>query len=589
MTRLFILIIILLCSSSKALAEIKAPSIPCIFSLAIEDDAPPKRSTKNLFKDFLPAATTLQSEEALSTLIDDTKAQLIKLAQSEGYYRAHVQATTETNQNKQRATTFHLQLNQPYIITSFTIISDIHDITWSNYDIFPIKVGNIFRAADVIESKKLLAEKIEAHYCLHYIHVTHTAIINHQQKQVSLKLTLEKSPSANFGHITYHGLKKTKHSFIDKNLPFKQGGCYKPSLIEKARHRLLKTNLFAHISVETAPSPNKDHQIPVGFTFKERLFRSLRGALQGSSDEGIGAKLGWEHRNFSGKADKLSTSTFFSKFNRSIEGSYILPMFLHPEQTLSLQSKYEREESDAYDATHVTNSAKIERQLTEAWSGGIATSLKHTLEKDEGIRNRFSLVNLTFFSKHDTRDNKLNPYRGHVLEGSVSPTYDVLGDKTNYLKTILSGSYYYHIPIKFDPVLAARLTAGSIIGDNNKDIPASERFYAGGAGSVRGYEYKSLGNQEGGGAVGGRSLATSSTELRLAFNDSFGGAAFIDGGNVYSKPTPDFTKRFHWAAGLGIRYFTSFAPIRFDIAFPIDKRQGLDKTLQFYISIGQSF
>jgi translocation and assembly module TamA len=63
---------------------------------------------------------------------------------------------------------------------------------------------------------------------------------------------------------------------------------------------------------------------------------------------------------------------------------------------------------------------------------------------------------------------------------------------------------------------------------------------------------------------------------------------FVDGGNAYADPSPDFSDLF-WGAGVGVRYFTSFAPLRLDLAFPLDRREGLDDGLQVYVSLGQAF
>jgi translocation and assembly module TamA len=64
---------------------------------------------------------------------------------------------------------------------------------------------------------------------------------------------------------------------------------------------------------------------------------------------------------------------------------------------------------------------------------------------------------------------------------------------------------------------------------------------------------------------------------------------FADGGFAYQQSTPKLGQDLHWGAGFGIRYYTSFAPIRFDVAVPLNRRSGLDDSFQIYVSIGQSF
>jgi translocation and assembly module TamA len=121
-------------------------------------------------------------------------------------------------------------------------------------------------------------------------------------------------------------------------------------------------------------------------------------------------------------------------------------------------------------------------------------------------------------------------------------------------------------------------------------VPASQRFYAGGGGSVRGYKYQSIGPLDSkNDPLGGRSLVELNAEARIKIIDQFGIVPFVDGGQVYDEVYPELTSGdLQWAAGLGLRYYSPVGPIRFDVAFPLNPR-GIDDPFQFYISIGQAF
>jgi len=121
------------------------------------------------------------------------------------------------------------------------------------------------------------------------------------------------------------------------------------------------------------------------------------------------------------------------------------------------------------------------------------------------------------------------------------------------------------------------------------DVPADERFYAGGGGSIRGYSYQSVGPLSGGDPVGGRSLLELSTELRLRLGERFGFVGFLDGGSAFGAAFPDFDEELLWGTGLGFRYFTAVGPLRLDFAVPLDRRHGIDDAFQVYISLGQAF
>jgi len=138
-------------------------------------------------------------------------------------------------------------------------------------------------------------------------------------------------------------------------------------------------------------------------------------------------------------------------------------------------------------------------------------------------------------------------------------------------------------------VLAGRVGVGSAFGSSLDDLPADRRLYAGGGGSVRGYRYRSISPEDSNGNLtGGRSEITGSIELRYRFLGDFGIVPFIDAGSVSDKATPNFDGGIQYAAGLGFRYYTSFGPIRADIAAPLNPRKG-DDPVAFYVSIGQAF
>ena len=139
-------------------------------------------------------------------------------------------------------------------------------------------------------------------------------------------------------------------------------------------------------------------------------------------------------------------------------------------------------------------------------------------------------------------------------------------------------------------VLATWGRVGTIIGgDSTAALPATKRLYGGGAGSVRAYGYQELGPiGPDGDPTGGRSQLELGTELRWRMFGDFGGAIFVEGGNVYDDPLPDPKQRILWGAGVGLRYFTDFGPVRLDVAFPINPRRS-DDVFQVYVGIGQAF
>jgi translocation and assembly module TamA len=138
-------------------------------------------------------------------------------------------------------------------------------------------------------------------------------------------------------------------------------------------------------------------------------------------------------------------------------------------------------------------------------------------------------------------------------------------------------------------VLAGKAHIGSIYGSRRYTIPPPERFYAGSECVLRGYKYMTVSPLDREDKpIGGRSIMVYSLETRFRIQ-SFGWAFFYEVGNVYEQIVPQFFHKQLQSIGLGFRYFTQVGPLRFDLAFPLNPRKGIDKPFQLYISIGQAF
>ncbi len=190
---------------------------------------------------------------------------------------------------------------------------------------------------------------------------------------------------------------------------------------------------------------------------------------------------------------------------------------------------------------------------------------------------------------YDGSDSLLDPTRGFRLSGRVSPEISAHGGHFTYARTQFDASAYH--PVGDHVVAAGRVRLGTIIGAGVYDLAPSRRFYAGGGGSVRGYGYQRLGPKDvDGDPIGGRGLAEFALEARIRltqFGGNFGVVPFFDGGSLTTETLPDF-KDWHFAAGLGVRYYSSFGPIRIDVGVPLNREKG-DGPVAVTVSLGQAF
>ena len=170
-----------------------------------------------------------------------------------------------------------------------------------------------------------------------------------------------------------------------------------------------------------------------------------------------------------------------------------------------------------------------------------------------------------------------------------TPFYDTISADIWFFKGY--GSYNHYLQLSEKPclVLAGHTALGATFGAERSEIPADQRFYAGGAGSIRGYEYQSVGPLRNQDPTGGRSLFELSFEFRLKLTEKIGLAAFVDGGSVFTSSVPDFSEKIRWGTGGGVRYYTPIGPLRLDVGVPLNRRKDIDDAFQIYVSLGQAF
>ena len=140
-------------------------------------------------------------------------------------------------------------------------------------------------------------------------------------------------------------------------------------------------------------------------------------------------------------------------------------------------------------------------------------------------------------------------------------------------------------------MIAGRARVGMTAGAARDDIAPSRLFYSGGGGSVRGYGYQEIGPRNVlDRPIGGRSLAEFSLEARVRlpiFGGNFGVVPFVDAGNIYTESIPKFSG-LRIGAGVGLRYYSNFGPIRIDVGTPLGRRKG-ESIVAVQVSLGQAF
>ncbi len=320
--------------------------------------------------------------------------------------------------------------------------------------------------------------------------------------------------------------------------------------------------------------------------------RSIGAGAGYATDEGPIVSFFWEHRNFLGAGEKFESELYFSPLRQELSTNFINPDVGARKHNLLASTSVKAEDTDAYESKSVGAGVAIERPLwSDRVSGslGVAYRLAKIKRKKEEEED-FGLLSLPGTIKMDYSDNLLDPTTGWRLNFLAAPYTDTLDAGVIFLKTQVTGTTYLRLTDGAKYILALRGNLGSIAGTSRNDIPADERFYAGGGGSIRGYGYQLAGPlDDENDPVGGRSLIELNGELRYRMSDTIGLVYFIDGGTVADSALPSLEERLFIGTGIGLRYITPIGPLRLDAGIPIDRRSDVDDLFQIYVSIGQAY
>lgn len=453
-----------------------------------------------------------------------------------------------------------------------------------------LKAGDAVDAESINNDALVLQDAIGKDACLLSLSVSPVLRLHPSQGTAELIYNISHGPRANFGETWIEGNKRTKLVVITRLLTWRQGECFTEEKVKDSQSALFSSQLFSSVKIKPGTQVGDNGEVPVVIELSERSPRTITAGANYDTDKGFGVKFGWEHRNFSGGAEKVNVNAVLAQQEQSLAATERIPAFKREDQVLALAGGIKHEDTDAYTSDSLNLSAGLERKITPYLNAGagIAYDLKQTDDIRTGSQT-YSLISLPVFGDYDTRDNAQDATKGIYAHGSLTPYQDMLDANLQFFKTTITGQTYYSSDITYKPTLALRASLGSIAGSPYRDLPADLRYYAGGGGSVRGYSYQSLSQHFAGAPVGGGSIVELSSELRLRFTDTIGAVAFFDAGNAFAKSLPDLGGKLYYGTGLGARYYSAVGPIRVDVGVPLNGKDIGETGYQIYVSLGQAF
>jgi translocation and assembly module TamA len=447
------------------------------------------------------------------------------------------------------------------------------------------------RAADVLQAEGQAVTALQRHGYADARAGERRVVVDHAANELRVEFNLDAGDLARLGAVRAEPSGSFRPSFIANLQNWDTGERYTPQMMSRLRRDITTTGAVAFATTRLAPpgpdglrdvilelEPSRRHAYEVGFSY--------------STSEGVGFQAEWTRRNLTRRADSLTVTGTLAELQQSLTAELLRPHSAGLGHSMRFGASVGREDLDAYTRSGVAVYASVDASNRLRVGRGYGLSLSaDRFDETTGVVREAVVLSGFASVRNDSTEFTLDPTDGSIVALRLEPSIST-GDRTlGFVRAIADGRIYETFGDDDRLTLAARLRAGwleAVSGDPD-NVPPDRRFYAGGGGSVRGYAYNSLYPRERdllGLTPGGQGLVEGSIEARWRSRGAWGAVAFVDGGTAFDDWSD--AGDLSWGVGVGVRYNLGFAPLRVDIAAPLD-RDATSDDYALYISIGQAF
>ena len=553
-----------------------------------------KVSELKTLEDRLPA-----SEEALRRRADRDLGRLSDAARSLGYWDAQFHYDLDSAVEPQKVTV-KVTPGPLYHVASVAVLGpDGRPLPIPpNAPPLPLKPGDPARTAPVVAAESgLLAAFGDSGHPFAKID-SRQVVIDHRSHTMEVTYKLIPGPAMRFGEVSINGLKTLNPGYVERRLRWRRGEAYNAATVEETRRALIESGLFSTVQITPTADSREPGSAQMTIDATERPHRTVGAGVGYNTSQGAAARVFWENRNLFGNAEYLKLSATGGQQVYGVNANFRRPDFLVTDQDFLATAEIADDTPVAYHSRRALATAVVERRFGRLLTGGVLVEAeKANVEQLANVSTntsaqrtqRYTLFGIPAYLKLDTTDNLLSPTRGWRAQLSVTPAHIFSTPSATYVTSLLSASTYWKVDASGRAILAGKAALGTLDGAPLASLPADQRIYVGGGGTIRPYGYQMAGqlapNND---PIGGRSSLVLNFESRVKITDTIGVVPFVDAGSYYESSVPQLGHRLFYGVGLGLRYYTPFGPLRLDLATPLYKRNA-DSWVQVYVSLGEAF
>jgi outer membrane protein assembly factor BamA len=455
-----------------------------------------------------------------------------------------------------------------------------------------------------------------------YVEVVPETHIDTEARIVDMNFNIQKGVKVFIERIDIKGNIKTRDKVIRRQLRIYEGEYYSGTGKEISHRRVNMLGFFEKVDISEKRGSAPD-RIIITVEVKERPTGTFQIGAGFSSVENFIATAQISQQNLFGRGQTLALMAQLSSLRQFFSLNFIEPYFLDTNWYFGFRL-YNTMLDYIYFVRKATGGdLTLGYEFIDDWR----LSVTYTLENVDASSGSYGgdTMPATLFNDGwtsslrltitwDTRNNRLFPSDGHLLQGSIEHASKYTISENEF--TRYSGVARWYFPVFWGFVIKTNLTLGYITSTSQEGIPIFEKFFVGGIYTVRGYEPRSIGPQVEIGEVrdpqaalryanvGGNKQIIANLELEFPIfpQVNIRGVVFLDAGNAYDQGEGLLSERYnphdptiketfwgmYWSTGFGFRWFSPIGPLRFEWGIPLTRRQG-DKDILFEFTIGNFF
>lgn len=530
---------------------------------------------------------------------------------NQGYLEFNIDSTqvSITPDKKDIYITVNITEGQKYTISEVKLAGESIVPDSELQALIAVKKGDTFSRSNITQSSKAISDRL-SNEGYAFANVNPVPEVNKEQHTAAFTFYIDPGKRVYVRRINIVGNTRTRDEVVRREVRQLESAWYASTKINRSKERLVRTQYFSDVNVETPAVPGTADQVDLNISVVEQSTGSIQFGAGLSSNEGVVFGVTVSQNNFLGTGNRVNAQLNTGKVNTTYALSYTDPYFT-PDGVSRGFDVYRRD-------VNTGSTDNVGTYKTSSYGGGVRFGIP--LNERDGVSFGISadLTDITLYTdspiqyqnycgnttgctsnsialsagwSHDSRDSIMYTNNGvyQRLSGEVTmPVLDLQYYKINY-----KHSWYKEMVKDLTLMLNGELGYAHSYG--SAQYPFFKNFFMGGVNSVRGYAIGTLGPKDATNTyyVGGNQSALATAELFFpipGIKDSkqFRLSTFVDSGYVWgSNQTPD-PNDLRYSAGIGVSWFSPFGPLKLIYAKPLNaSASDITETIQF--QLGQQF